>query len=293
MVLSAAQVADAPPGLTNSIKISVTTAQASVLLADNVVLYTPIEGFRTSRLQFGTANAQAISLGFWTKIHRVGTYSGSVRNAAQNRSYPFNFTQNVADTWEFKTVTVPGDITGTWVGNTNGTGLTILFCMAGGSGVLGTANTWAAANLSGVTGTTNGVAATSDTFQITGVIVLPGSDAPSAARSPFIMRPYDQELQICRRYFQWNRGVVNDAFFLLANANFCLGPYKFAPQMRAVPTVTIYDGTTSGQALTFGGGTVGGVTAYSAVLGSDGLGAVQAAAFTAAVSFNVKADARL
>ena len=47
----------------------------------------------------------------------------------------------------------------------------------------------------------NGVAATSDRFRITGVVLLPGTEAPSAARSPLIMRPFDQELVTCQRYY--------------------------------------------------------------------------------------------
>ena len=38
-------------------------------------------------------------------------------------------------------------------------------------------------------------------FSITGVTVLPGTQAPTAAQSPNIMRPYDQELVTCQRYW--------------------------------------------------------------------------------------------
>jgi hypothetical protein len=202
MVVSAAQVGDAPPGLTNSIKLTVTTAQAVLGANDSTQIYMPIEGYRISRLAFGTANAQPISIGFWTKIHRTGIYSGAIRNSANNRSYPFSFTQNVADTWEYKTVTIPGDVIGTWVGNTNGVGLYIIFCMAGGATIVGPANAWASAAYNGITGTTNGVAAIGDVFQITGLVVLPGLEVPTAARSPFIMRSFDQELVICQRQFR-------------------------------------------------------------------------------------------
>jgi hypothetical protein len=179
----------------------VTTAEAALAAGDWAAVFVPIEGFRTSRLAFGTANAQPVSIGFWTKIHRTGMYSGSIENSASNRSYPFTFTQNVADTWQFNTVTIPGDVTGTWVGNTNGTGFNIWFVIASGTTVAGTANAWAAANLIAATGTTNGVAATSDVFQITGVIVLPGVELPSSSRAALIMRPVPLELPLCQRYY--------------------------------------------------------------------------------------------
>jgi hypothetical protein len=203
MVLSCAQVADAPSGYSNSFKISVTTAEASLGANDYAAIFQIMEGFRTSRLAFGKATAQPISIGFWTKIHRTGMYSGSIRNSPSNRSYPFSFTQNVADTWEYKTITIPGDVTGTWTGNTNAASFILTLSMACGTTYQATAGAWTGVGQSfAVTGTTNGVAATTDTFQITGVVVLPGIELPLAARAPFIMRPFDEELRICQRYYE-------------------------------------------------------------------------------------------
>ena len=201
-VLSVQNVADAPPGLTRSIKISVTTANASLGAADSACIRTKIEGYRTAKLAFGSASAQSLSIGFWVKAHRAGNYSGVVRNSAGNRTYPFSFAVNVADTWEFTTLTIAGDTSGTWLTD-NGVGLDIFWAVAAGStSGSGTAGAWTATTgLIGVTGTTNGVAATSDTFQLTGVIVLPGVELPAAARSGLILRPYDQEFLLCARYF--------------------------------------------------------------------------------------------
>jgi hypothetical protein len=209
MAVSAAQVADAPSGYNNSLKVTVTTADPTLAASDYTSIQQPIEGFRTSRLAFGTAAAQPVSIGFLTKIHRTGTYSGGVRNSANTRSYPFSFTQNVADTWEYKTITVPGDVTGTWVGNTNGIGLSIFFTMAAGTTFQAPANAWATGNFIASTGTINGVAATTDVFQITGVVILPGIELPSAARAPFIARSYTQELHLCLRYWENNGYFLN------------------------------------------------------------------------------------
>jgi hypothetical protein len=201
MVLAAQQVADAPPGLTNSLKVTVTTAEASLGAAEYAFIRTPIEGYRISRLAFGTASAQSVSVGFWTKAHRTGAYSGSIQNSAVSRSYPFTFTQAVADTWQFNTVTVPGDVTGAWLG-TNGVGLNLNIALACGTTFAGTAATWAATAYVAVTGTTNGVAATSDVFQVTGLIVLPGIELPSSSRAALIMRSFDQEWLACLRYYE-------------------------------------------------------------------------------------------
>jgi hypothetical protein len=261
MTFSAAQVADAPSGLTNSVKITVTTAEAVLGAGDFVFLYHAIEGFRTSRLAFGTANAQPISIGFWTKIHRTGTYSGSVRNATNARSYPFTFVQNVADTWEYKTVTIPGDVIGTWVGNTNGVGLSLAFAMAAGTTLTAAAGAWAAGNFIGITGTTNGVAALTDTFQLTGLVVLPGIEVPTAARSPFIMRPFDQELVTCKRYWQrqdliiietaaFNQTLIYPVEFRTA-PTISGGGAGFSNQYNSTKSVNLYQTSRNFQTITF------------------------------------------
>jgi hypothetical protein len=198
-VAAGQQVADAPAGYRNSLKFSVSTAQSSLGASDELSVLIPIEGVRTARLALGSASAAAVTFGFWIKAHRTGIYSGSLRNSAKNRSCPFSFAVNGADIWEYKAVTVAGDTSGTWLTDT-GVGLSLNICIAGGSSRLGAAGSWSGSDCSGVTSSTNGVAATSDTVQLTGVVVLPGVELPASDRSSFIMRPYDQELTLCRRY---------------------------------------------------------------------------------------------
>ena len=70
-----------------------------------------------------------------------------------------------------------------------------------GASAQGTPNVWGATSIYGATGTVNACAAINNYMLLTGVVVLPGIEAPSAARSPLIMRPYDQELVTCMRYF--------------------------------------------------------------------------------------------
>jgi hypothetical protein len=64
------------------------------------------------------------------------------------------------------------------------------------------ANAWVAGSYVAAPGQINGVQATTDVFRLTGVMVLPGSEVPPIDRAPLIMRPYDQELSIVRRYFE-------------------------------------------------------------------------------------------
>lgn len=249
MAFSAQQITDAPPGFSNSIKVSVTTAQASIGSSNFLCVYHQIEGYRVARLGFGSASAFPVSIGFWYKANRTGVRSAAVRNGDVNRSYPFTFTVSSSGTWEYKTVTIPGDVSGTW-DKTNGIGLTLLVSEAVGSTYQGTVNTWNAGNYFGTAGTINGVAATSDYFQITGLTVLPGIELPTAEQSSLLLRPFDQELFSSKRYWEssYNYGVAPGTITTVGALSKITqtGSYyhtlstRVFVSKRATPTVSLY-----------------------------------------------------
>ena len=213
-----------------------TLTTGTVGSSDRVGLYHTIEGYRIARLGWGAATqAQPITIAFWTCHNRVGTYTGAVYNGTTNRSCAFSYAQIVSSAWEYKTVTIPGDQTGTWARD-NTAGMTVYFAVAGGASTLAPATgTWYGAIYYGATGQTNGVAATSDIFRITGVSVLPGAEAPVAARAPLIMRPYDQELMTSQRYFQTlGPGLTGGA----VGSTVAAFGASFRPTMRFYPTLT-------------------------------------------------------
>jgi hypothetical protein len=252
-VAAAQQVTDAPAGYRNSLKFTVSTAQSSLGANDELSVLIPVEGVRAARLALGAAGAASISFGFWVKAHRTGNYSGSLRNSSKARSYPFTFAVNSADTWEFKTVTVAGDTSGTWLTDT-GIGLYLNICIAAGSSRAGTAGAWAASDTSGVTSTTNAVAATSDTFQVTGLVVLPGIELPASDRAAFLIRPFDQELTACKRYYEKSYAYATapstassvDGLAVLSVPSNTIGVAQqygsasFSVQKRVSPTISIY-----------------------------------------------------
>jgi hypothetical protein len=177
-------------GITSSSAYSITSTDLFFLMQN-------IEGFNTADLNFGTANAQTITLSFWVRSSLTGTFGGAIQNSAQDRNYPFTFTINSANTWEQKSITVPGDTTGTWIGATNGIGLRVCFGLGVGSTYSGTAGAWTSSVVYGVTGTTSIVGTNGATFYITGVQLEAGSVA-----TPFEQRLYGQELINCQRYYQ-------------------------------------------------------------------------------------------
>jgi hypothetical protein len=293
MVLGAQQVSDAPPGFSNSLKVTVSTAQAALGANDYALVYQFVEGYRSSKLQFGSSSAQSVTLGFWTKIHRVGGYSGVIRNSTATRSYVFNFTQNVADAWEYKTVTIPGETTGTWVGNTNASALQLFFCIGTGTTFAGAAGAWIAANLLGSTGTTNGVAATTDVFQVTGVTLLPGTIASTAAQSVLLKRSFDVDLQLCKRYYNKLGGELGAD---IAIQGYVPGASTAFSQCISLPVSMRAPPAVSAQGVAFGTQNLSAINYYSSKT-TVGVQLISAAAgviswFSAAGSFLVL-DSRL
>jgi hypothetical protein len=240
-VFTGQQVTDAPTGFNNSLRVTVTTADASLAAGDFYYAVQPIEGFNIADLGFGSASAQAVTISFWAKSSLTGTFGGGLVNQAVNRSYPFSYTINAANTWEYKTVTIPGDTTGTWL-TTNEIGMRVYFGLGVGSDFTGTANQWNAAFDASVSGAVNVMGTLSATWQVTGVQLEAGSTA-----TPFERRPYGTELALCQRYFEssafpaatFSTPTTTSLPVFALNTDRASG-VKFTVPKRGAPTVVIY-----------------------------------------------------
>jgi hypothetical protein len=230
---SAQQSTAAPTGFTNSLLVTSLSAY-SIGVSDLFLTEQRIEGFNFSDLGWGTANAQTVTLSFWVRSSLTGTFGGSLRNSDNSRSYPFNYTISSANTFEYKTVTIEGDITGTWVTN-NGTGAQVTFGLGVGSDLSGTAGAWVASAKLSATGAVSVVGTSGATFYLTGVQLEAGSVA-----TPFERRPYGTELQLCMRYFFRCEKTRASANGTNAGNYTCAFSHALPVSMRASPTVSTY-----------------------------------------------------
>ena len=240
---SGQQVTDAPTGFVNSLKLTVTTADASLAAGQYSNLRQLIEGFNVSDLGWGTANAQTVTLSFWVKSSLTGTFGGSLRSSTSDLSYPFTYAISSANTWELKSITVAGPTTGTWYTD-NRVGITVIWGLGVGTTFSGTAGSWQASNLLSATGAVSVVGTNGATFYITGVQLEAGSVA-----TPFERRPYGTELALCQRYYFRITGGGENADAL--GTYWCISATRgdavtqFPVTMRIAPTALEQTGTAS------------------------------------------------
>jgi hypothetical protein len=245
-----------PTGFVNYLGITSSSAY-SLTSTDEFELIQYIEGFNTADLSWGTANAQTITLSFWVRSSLTGTFGGSLSNHDGSRGYAFSFVISAANTWEYKTITIAGDTTGTWqTGNLKG--ITVMFSLGAGSSLLAAAGSWGASFPRGATGQTNLVSTNGATFYITGVQLEKGSTATS-----FDYRPYGTELALCQRYYQKsfdtatlpaasNNGAITIDYGTASTGTLSF-PVGLRVSMRAAPTVTLYDEAGTSGVVTRGG----------------------------------------
>jgi hypothetical protein len=220
-----------PPGFRNYLGITVgASANVTVGVNDIFQYLQRIEGFNTADLDWGTANASPVTLSFWVRSSIAGTFGGALGNVSDNYVYPYSYTINATNTWEYKTISITGATAGTW-GTTNGIGINVTIGFGAGTNQQNTPGAWSTLSRFAPTGQTNLIATNGATFYITGVQLEKGSTATS-----FDVLPYSTELQLCMRYCQFNQSGAGK--WDTGGVQFA-GSVPVVVPMRTTPSVTI------------------------------------------------------
>jgi hypothetical protein len=184
------QVTDAPTGqgLVKSQKFDCTTADASPSAGDFLLYLQPIEGQMLQQIKKGTSSAESLTLSFWVKSNKTGTYISRLYDVDNQRVISKSYTISSASTWEKKTLTFAGDTSGT-LDNDNGYSFAVEWCLGAGTNYTsGTLNTsWnSKTDADQFVGQVNLADNTANEWYITGVQLEVGTSA-----SDFEFLPYD------------------------------------------------------------------------------------------------------
>ena len=254
--LTIEQSTDAPPGFGYSYKASATsnTTDSSGFNA----FRWPLESQTTVCSGYGTSDAKPLTLSFWVKSGKTGKNSilflhhSPSANSNTQRMISKPYTINSADTWEYKSVTIPADTVA--FDNDSNLGLSIDFnwtLQSAATGGTYQTDSWANNTTANRMPsdqdefiTTNG-----DYFAITGVQLEVGSVA-----TPFEHRSFGEELELCKRYLQtsYQYGTSIGTATLTgmrttggsaggATTGYLEGDIQLSPSMRDAPSMTFYD----------------------------------------------------
>ena len=205
-----------------------------------------IEASNCSGLAYGSSAAKTLTLSFWVKSAKTGTYCCSVeKDDSTKYTLPLEYTISSADTWEFKTLVVSPTagstslITGSdgGIAVNVGKGITLYWWLASGSDYTGgTNNTWSSnTNHLATTNQVNWLDSTDNNWFITGIQFEIGDQA-----TDFEHLPIDVQRQRCFRYcFQVNPAQYDPTTIGACNSSdSCISHYFFPVEMRGDPGLT-------------------------------------------------------
>jgi hypothetical protein len=257
----------------NSLRVTVTTADAAVTATKLAVIRQPIEGFLVRDLL-----GNPIAVRFEDKSPKAGIHCVAIQNGAQDRSYVAEYTLTAANTWQ--TVTIPLSATGlpssgTW-NFTTGTGLYLVKPLMAGSNFQTTPGAWQNGNFVATSNQQNLLDTLSNVCAITGVQL-----EKAAASTSLEHRDPASETLLDQRYFQ--QGIV--AYLAgVSGSSTTVGMRVMFPTMRSSPTLS---GIADNSVGAIGSRTFSAVAPNAALVSALGTGS---AGFILDTSFSVSAE---
>jgi len=296
------QSTDVPSGqgFANSLKMDCTTAQGSLASGDALNIQQGFEGQNLQYLKYGTSSAESLTLSFWVKSNKTGTYTVEFEETGNTRHFCKTYTIDSASTWEKKTITISGDTVSS-LANDNTLELRPIWWLAAGSnwtsGTLATSGWSSQTTANRVSSSQVNLAdSTANEWYITGVQLEAGT-----TESDFEFLPYDVNLARCYRYFEKestnSNGIicVSQAYSTSAS----LGYKQYKVIKRTAPSISF---TGTAIALTAGAASAGGTLTFADITvdncraniaSATGLVAGNASAILANTAITISYDSEL
>jgi len=228
----------------NCFQVNVTTAEA-VLGAGDFSYYTQhIEGY-----DFRSIAQIPLVISFWHKHTKTGIYCVSFGNNGVNRSYIAEYTQAVADTWEYESIPIPATpAAGSWSYDFH-IGLSVTFVLGCGATLQTSAGVWTVGNFVASANQVNNLDTIGNKFRLALIQLEAGGIG-----SKFENRSMQEEMALCQRYYEktfaqdvapaQNAGLFVGQLSLrsavaVANANSLR--WSFTTRKRFAPTIVTYN----------------------------------------------------
>ena len=244
------RVTDSPNIHAYSYEVDITTAESAQAGDEYMRVQQKIEAQDLQYLAWGTSDAKTVTVSFWVKAYQTGTYTVNFYRQDANRQITRTYTINASATWEYKSVTIPGDTGGSGINNDTGAGIHLAFILIADSGYRTTDSTSWIDYTDGGFGYGQGVnlgSSTNNYWKITGVQFEQGSQP-----TPYENQKFDDILFACQRYYcELGRRINFDGTAATGDSKYSfigLQAYStsnlfgtlanFPRKMRAKPTVT-------------------------------------------------------
>ena len=229
------QSTDVPSGqgFAKSMKMDCTTADSSPASGDILQIRTAFEGQNLQYLNFGTSSAKSLTLSFWVKSNKTGTYTMVFFHRDASKQFSKSYTISSANTWEKKTITVVGN-TANGIDNDNAKSFDIWFNLGAGSNFTSgsLSSSWEAETEANyAVGQVNLADSTSNEWYLTGVQLEAGEVA-----SDFEFLPHDVNENRCLRYFEEYQGANSHAG--LYSGSTYIGHIFYKIRKRTRPTLS-------------------------------------------------------
>lgn len=237
--------------------------------------------YQMEGLDYARLHSKTVTFGFWFKSSIVGTYSFTLSRQGFDRTYVTTFPVNVANTWEFKSITITLDTISGWFFD-NTVGLRIFVGAISGSNFTApSTNAWNSTGSLMASGSTNWAATAGATLRMAMFSMTEGSLGLGTVGFQRAGKNMQQELAMCQRYYEktYNVETAPDSVTLAgARAEDVAGQLgaggQFEVRKRTTPTFTFYNPDVGGS----------NTVRYRNTIGAGASGAVNAAVTNLTIS---------
>ncbi len=238
-------------GFHNALKLDCTTADTSIAADHLTALQYKIEAQDCTVFRKGTANAKKMTVAFWFKATKTGTYILQIGDSDNNRKISKSYSVSTTNTWEHKVLAFDIE-TSNAMNDDNGAGFVLTWWLVAGSTYSGgtLATSWEATefNSNSAVGQVNAFDSTDNNVHITGIQAEVG-EFSSTTLPPFQHECYDDNITRCYRYYYRLTPVTGFRYAAFGQVdnddNVILGVTWFKTHMRAAPSALEQSGTAS------------------------------------------------